>query len=252
VNCFQPFRPCPALRPCPARPGPFALVLLMMQPASITTCLQCQSRRAALSLRSASSSESSSSSNQRRHSGRHRTGATAGQAAQARGAAGPGRRQPASARGDDTTASPGRRLSVRTVIVRTTAAASAVARGTPSRTFPRARAGKNMHAHNLNATARFHCSHPAWKDEIITPLSPFLNFSKYLALAPNFSRSLSLPISRSCSCSRSCACSQFLALALNFSLSLSLISISRCGSRVSLLQQSLVLSLSITVPYGHD
>lgn len=172
MNCFQPFRPCPALRPCPARPGPFALVLLMMQPASITTCLQCQSRRAALSLRSASSS--SSSSNQRRHSGRHRPGATAGQAAQARGAAGPGRRQPASARGDDTTASPGRRLSVRTVIVRTTAAASAVARGTPSRTFPRARAGKNMHAHNLNATARFHCSHPAWKDEIITPLSPSL------------------------------------------------------------------------------
>ncbi len=158
MNCFQPFRPCPALRPCPARPGPFALVLLMMQPASITTCLQCQSRRAALSLRSASSS--SSSSNQRRHSGRHRTGATAGQAAQARGAAGPGRRQPASARGDDTTASPGRRLSVRTVIVRTTAAASAVARGTPSRTFPRARAGNNMHAHNLNATARFHCFHP--------------------------------------------------------------------------------------------
>lgn len=182
MNCFQPFRPCPALRPCPARPGPFALVLLMMQPASITTCLQCQSRRAALSLRSASSS--SSSSNQRRHSGRHRPGATAGQAAQARGAAGPGRRQPASARGDDTTASPGRRLSVRTVIVRTTAAASAVARGTPSRTFPRARAGKNMHAHNLNATARFHCSHPAWKDEIITPLSPsLLNFSLLLSIS---------------------------------------------------------------------
>ena len=182
MNCFQPFRPCPALRPCPARPGLFALVLLMMQPASITTCLQCQSRRAALSLRSASSS--SSSSNQRRHSGRHRPGATAGQAAQARGAAGPGRRQPASARGDDTTASPGRRLSVRTVIVRTTAAASAVARGTPSRTFPRARAGKNMHAHNLNATARFHCSHPAWKDEIITPLSPsLLNFSLLLSIS---------------------------------------------------------------------
>lgn len=154
----------------------------MMQPASITTCLQCQSRRAALSLRSASSS--SSSSNQRRHSGRHRPGATAGQAAQARGAAGPGRRQPASARGDDTTASPGRRLSVRTVIVRTTAAASAVARGTPSRTFPRARAGKNMHAHNLNATARFHCSHPAWKDEIITPLSPSLLLPPSPSLKP--------------------------------------------------------------------
>jgi hypothetical protein len=97
---------------------------------------------------------------ERRHSGRHRTGATAGQAAQARGAAGPGRWQPASARGNDTTASPGRRLSVRTVIVRTTAAASAVARGTPSRTLPQARAGNNMNAHNLNARARFHCSHP--------------------------------------------------------------------------------------------
>ncbi len=182
MNCFQPFRPCPALRPCPARPGLFALVLLMMQPAPITTCLQCQSRRAALSLRSASSS--SSSSNQRRHSGRHRTGATAGQAAQAREAAGPGRRQPASARGDDTTASPGRRLSVRTVIVRTTAAASAVARGTPSRTFHRARAGNSMHAHNLNATARFHCSHPAWKDEIITPLSPSLLLPPSPSLKP--------------------------------------------------------------------
>jgi hypothetical protein len=165
-----------------ARPGPFALVVLMMQPAPNTTCLQCQSRRAALSLRSASSS--SGSSNQRRHSGRHRTGATAGQAAQARGAAGPGRRQPASARGDDTTASPGRRLSVRTVIVRTTAAASAVARGTPSRTFHRARAGNNMHAHNLNATARFHCSHPAWKDEIITPLSPSLLLPPSPSLKP--------------------------------------------------------------------
>ena len=31
-----------------------------------------------------------------------------------------------------------------------------------------------MHAHNLNATARFHCSHPAWKDEVITLLSPSL------------------------------------------------------------------------------
>jgi hypothetical protein len=117
--------------------------------------------------------------------GRHRTGAKAGQAAQARGAVGPGRRQPASARGDDTTGSPGRRLSVRTVIVRTTAAASAGARGTPSRTLPQARAVNNMHAHNLNATARFHCSHPAWKDEIITPLPPSLLLPYFFPPSPS-------------------------------------------------------------------
>ncbi len=55
-----------------------------------------------------------------------------------------GRRQPASARGDETTGSPGRRLSVRTVIVRTTAATSAGARGKLS--LPQARAVNNMQA----------------------------------------------------------------------------------------------------------
>jgi hypothetical protein len=58
-------------------------------------------------------------------------------------------------------------------------------RGTPSRTLPQARAGNNMHTHNLNATARFHCSHPAWKDEIIAPLSPSLLLSYFSPPSPS-------------------------------------------------------------------
>ena len=59
------------------------------------------------------------------------------------------------------------------------------ARGTPSRTLPQARAVNNMHAHNLNAMARFHCSHPAWKDEIITPLPPSLLLPYFFPPSPS-------------------------------------------------------------------
>ena len=66
-------------------------------------------------------------------------------------------------RGRSAGLNPGRRLrrACATVIVRTTAAASAGVRSTPSRTLCQARAVYNMHGHNLNATASFHRSYPA-------------------------------------------------------------------------------------------
>ncbi len=109
---------------------------------------------------------------------RYWAGATAGQPAPARGAAGRGRRQPAQARGDDAirVASPGRRRRRATAIVSTIAAASAGSCVMPLRTLPRVLSchgsKEKAHSQNLNAMARFHCSHLASlrNDELETSL----------------------------------------------------------------------------------
>ena len=81
-----------------------------------------------------------------------------------------GRRTPGG-RGRSAGLNPGRWL----VIVRTTAAASAGVRSTPSRTLCQARAVYNMHGHNLNATASFHRSYPALSISTSSlPSSPLL------------------------------------------------------------------------------
>jgi len=101
----------------------------------------------------------------------------------------PGRRQLAQARGDDAirVASPGRRRRRATAIVSTLTAASAGSCVMPLRTLPRVLSCSNeqAHAQNLNAMARFHCSHPAslrndeleiiaWKSSLALSLPSFL------------------------------------------------------------------------------